>query len=235
MKLYLRPMLSSRCFLLLVVSLLFVANVATALVMKGRVYDMRTNAPLANVNIFNTFTETGMTTDSTGAFEISVQRGHLVEFRKIGYKVARVRIDAENLPFYNIALREGSIDLDEVQIKGHNYKSDSIENRETYKWAIEHYTLSAFDAIQHPFDALSKRNRRIWAFQKRYEYFEQEKFVDYVFNAKLIANIGKIDSTHIDEYRMLYRPTYEQIKSMTDYEFLEYVKATAAAYLRRRE
>jgi len=219
---------------LFLVCLLLSVRTSFAILMKGRVYDMKTGQPMANVNVVNTFTELGMTTDSTGLFTLSVEKGHLVELRRIGYKIVRVRIETETLPYYNLGMKEGAFDLDEVEIKGNNYVIDSIERRETYKWAIEHYTLDGLEVIEHPFDALSKRNRQIWAFQKRYEYFEKEKFVDYVFNAKLIAKLTQIDSAHIEEFRRIYRPPYEQIKMWKEYEFLEYIKRSGEAYLRRR-
>jgi hypothetical protein len=224
----------SRFILLLCVFSVAVHSAALALVMKGKVYDMKTNKPMANVNIVNTFTESGMTTDSSGNFSLTVEKGHLVEFRKIGYKIVRVRIEATAMPFYSIAMKEGAFDIPEIEIAGNNFRTDSVENHETYKWAIDHYKLEGLDVIQHPFDALSKRNRQIWAFQKRYDYFEKEKFVDYVFNAKLISKIAKIDSTDMETYRRYYRPSYDQVKAWTEYEFLEYIKSSAAAFLRRR-
>ena len=190
---------------------------------------------MPNVDIENTFTQKGMTTDSSGKFSINVEKGHLIEFRRIGYKIVRVRIEDPNISYYKIAMQEGAFELETVEIAGSNHRTDSIENRETYEWAIDHYKLTGLDVVEHPFDALSKQNRRIWAFQKRYDYFEKEKFVDYVFNATLIHKITKIDSTQMEDYRRYYRPTYDQVKAWNEYEFLDYIKNTAAAYLRRRE
>lgn len=221
-------------FLLLLCSTALVPE-SLALTMKGRVFDYKTNQPMPNVNVINTFTDAGITTDSTGLFTLEVELGHLVEFRRIGYRVSRVRIEQKQLPYYNIAMKEGAIDLQEVQITGNNYKLDSIEKRETYKWAIEHYKLSGLDVVQHPFDALSKRNRQIWAFQRHYEYFEKEKFINYVFNERLIRQLTKMDSTHTAEYMYYYRPSYDQLKSWTEYEFYDFIKRTATAYMRRRE
>jgi len=210
-------------------------NVSLAAVMKGVVYDFKTGKPLANINIKNTYTDLGMTTDSSGQFSVEVEKGHLVEFTRIGYKIARVRIENLTIPFYKIAMKEGAFELQNIDITSSNFHTDSIERREVYKWAIDHYTLSGLDVIQHPFDALSKRNRQIWAFQKRYEYFEKDKFVDYVFNAKLIKNITGMDSTQVEDYRRYYRPTYDQVKEWSEYEYLEYIKKTGEAFLRRRQ
>src|SRR5690606_27953888 len=113
-------------------------------------------------------------TDTTGIFNISVNPGDLVEFRKLGYKTARIRIPKGQLPnYYNIALEESFYELEEAVILG-NYSShqkDSIRNTKVYQRAIEFYKLEGIDLVQHPFDALSKRNREIWAFQKMYDYW----------------------------------------------------------------
>lgn len=208
----------------------FGSNTARALVMKGKVYDVNTRKPIENVSILNTFTEESFITDSTGNFRLNVENGHLVEFRKLGYQVVRVRVHGTDLPFYSIAMKEGPFELQEVEIRGHNYRSDSVEMRETYKWAIDHYTLSGADIIAHPFDALSKRNRRIWAFQKRYQYFEQEKFIDYVFNDKLINKLTGLEGDDLQRYKKIYRPSYGQIQAWGDYDFYAYIKRTGILY-----
>jgi hypothetical protein len=228
-------MAANRIFSLLILLLCIPAS-AFALIMKGKVYDLKTGNGLANVSILNTFSEINIITDNTGEFSLEVEKGHLIEFKRIGYKIVRIRVNAGELPYYSIAMTEGAIDLDEVEIRGNNYKTDSIEKRETYKWAIEHYRLDGLDVIQHPFDALSKKNRQIWAFQKRYEYFEQEKFIDFVFNERLIRKVsGMQDSTAIALYRRYYRPSYMQIKLWSEYEFLKYIKETAILFQKRRE
>lgn len=224
-----------RLFLFLTAWMTGLTAQAQSLIMTGRVFDRATQQPMSNVNIVNTFTERGLTTDSTGAFRLEVQVGHLVEFRRIGYKIERVRIEGLELPYYLIAMREGAFDLQEVEIIGNNYRLDSVEKSETYKWAIAHYKLEGMDILEHPFDALSKRNRQIWAFQKHYEYFEKEKFITFVFNEKLIKQLtGITDPDQILLYQQRYRPSYLQIKQWTEYEFYNYIKQTGKAFQNRR-
>jgi hypothetical protein len=230
-----RTDMNVRAFFLLVIIGLWSSPTCFAFIIKGKVYDAKTHAPLANVFIMNTYSDARVVTDTSGTFAIEVERGHLIEFKALNYKIARVRIDTETAPFYSIAMREGAFDLDEVEIVGRSHLSDSLSNRETYKWAIDHYKLEGADIIQHPFDAMSKRNRQIWAFQKRYEYFEKEKYVDFVFNARLISKITNVDSTQMEDFRRYYRPSYEEIRRWTTYEFLDYIKSSAAAFLRRRQ
>lgn len=211
----------------------FGASSVWAVVMKGKVYDAKTRRPIENVSIINTFTEESFITDSTGEFSLKAENGHLVEFRKLGYQVVRVRVHGNELPFYSIAMTEGPYELQEVEIRGHNYRTDSVEMRETYKWAIDHYTLSGVDIIAHPFDALSKRNRQIWAFQKHYQYFEQEKFIDYVFNDKLVNKLTGLEGELLQEYKRKYRPSYRQIQAWSDYDFYAYIKRTGIDFKSR--
>ena len=206
---------------------------AFALVMKGKVYDRENQKPLSGVNVINTFTQIVYVTDSTGAFTLNVEEGHLIEFKKNGYQLARVRISGSNLPFYSIGLRKGAYEIPEINITGHNFQSDSIDNQETYKWASDHYTLDGLDVIAHPFDALSKRNRQICAFQKRFQYFEKQKFIDYVFNDDLIGKITGLKGDNLLDYKKAYRPEYEQIQAWNTYEFYDYIKQTGLAFKER--
>lgn len=128
----------------------------------------------------------------------------------------------------------GPRELEDVQIIGKSFKMDSIIDRETYKWAIDHYKLTGMDVIAHPFDALSKSNRQIWAFQKHFDYFEKEKYIDYVFNTSLIQKITPIDSADIVDFKRIYRPSYEQIKAWNTYEFYEYIKRAGSDFLSRK-
>ena len=221
-------------FISVFIFMFLMGNTSYALKMKGIVYERDTKKPLENVYIFNTYTEKYFITDSTGKFSIDVERGQLIEFQKISYKLERVRISSNELPYYSIAMVIGPRELEDVRIVGKSYKMDSIIDRETYKWAIDHYTLDGLEMLQHPFDAMSKSNRQIWAFQKHFDYFEKEKYIDYVFNTHLIQKITPIDSSDILEFKMRYRPRYGQIKAWNTYEYYDYIKKAGADFLRRK-
>lgn len=222
------PWRQSLCFILIP---LLLGQPAMAQTMKGKVYNRETNEPLTGVNIINLNTQMVFRTDSTGLFSIKVRKGQMIEFQKHNFQTAQVEINSNtSLPYYSIGLHKGAYELPEVTIKGTNFKSDSIENQEVYKWALDHYTLEGIDIIQHPFDALSKRNRQIWAFQKRFHYFEQQKFIDYVFNEELIKKITGLSGDMLSTYRRQYRPEYEQIQAWTTYQFYEYIQQTGKAF-----
>lgn len=206
--------------------------------MRGKVYDVSSHHAMPDVDVYNIYTEQHVTTDSNGLFQIEVSKGQLVEFSTLGYDIQRVRITGDPIPtFYNIAMKEGAILLDEVNIvdlgRG-KWESDSAHMAETYKIQLQHYKLQGMDVIQHPFDALSKQNRKIWAFQKEYEYFEKEKYIDYTFNANIIKQLTGLSKDSVHVFMRQYRPDYNMIRSMSVYDFYDYIKRSAAEFRRRQ-
>jgi hypothetical protein len=205
--------------------------------MVGKVVVLGSELPLKEVTITNVHTAQEIKTDNEGLFVLEVKKGELVEFRKAGFEVARVRVKTDSLAkYYYIQLKLQPTTI-ESQLT-HDYfmgaRIDSIKRRELYQQALDHYQLTGLDIIQHPFDAMSKRNQMIWAFQKNYEIWEREKFVDYVFNDRLIVQLTGLEVGDIEEYKYRYRPRYELIRGMKEYEFYAYIKNTVKDFKRIR-
>lgn len=207
----------------------------------GEVIDMEDRAALSDVTIWNIHTNSSAYTDSNGHFTIMASSDQLLEFKKLGYKTVRFRVPGGTIPpYFKIIMQKGPIVLPEFNIMDHerNYKKDSLEYYELYKNALEFPTLTGLDMIRHPFSALSKRNRQIWAFQKEYTVFEQQKYVDYTFNEKLITSLTGLTGDSLHYYMRRFRPTYEQLRGMNEYSFYSYIKEAAIFYrsgFRRRD
>ena len=92
--------------------------------------------------------------------------------------------------------------------------------------------MSTFESLRSPFSALSKSNRQKWAFQENYAYFQQEKYIDYTFNDALITQVTGLAGDSLLRYKQRYRPGYEQLRSMNEYNFYMYIKETVARYRR---
>lgn len=211
----------------------FPALSAIAQSIRGEVVDGNDGKPMANVAVINVYNNSGYTTTDDGRFLITANKGELIEFRKLGYKIARVRIPAGTVPeYFKIILQKGPIELPEVNIAGRakDYKSDSLRFHEIYKHELEFPTMSTLDMIQHPFTALSKTNRQIWHFQKEYDRFQKEKYIDYTFNEKLVTNLTGLAGDSLERYMRYYRPAYEQLRNMSEYSFYSYIKQTVYRY-----
>jgi hypothetical protein len=207
-----------------------------AVTINGEIIDLHTTAPVANVHIVNIHSSLSTESDDRGKFSIVVERGQLLEFRKVGYKIVRIRIPEGNIPpYFRVMMQEGPIELPEfnVNTKANDWVTDSTRYYQLYKNALEFPKLEGIDAIQHPFSALSKRNRQIWAFQKEYSYWQQQKYVDYKFNERTIGTLTGLQGDSLQNYMRRYRPPYDQVRAMSDYEFYLYIKQAADLYRRK--
>lgn len=222
-----------------VLSLLFlsIGNTALAQVLNGMVVDVNSGEPIESVSITNTYTRSALVTSGEGTFSIPGSRDELIEFRKLGYKIVRIRVPGIIPPYFKIAMTKGEIELPEFELYTHgkskDYKTDSIKYAQLYKGILNFPKMSGVDMMRSPFSALSKSNRRKWAFQENYNKFQEMKYVDYAFNDKIITQITGLTGDTLVNYKLRYRPSYEQIRSLSEYNFYLYIKQSAEQYLRR--
>jgi hypothetical protein len=225
--------------LALLLLLLFVGPAMRAqTTITGVVAELVNGQPLSNVIIQNVHTNASLITEADGKFSIKVAPGQLIEFRKIGYKTARLRISSNvTAPYYRILLETGVQELEEIQVRNRHrtFKQDSIEYYTLFKKELEFPKLTGINAIYHPFSALSKKNQMIWHFQEEYEWFEHQKFVDYNFNERLVAQLTGLQGDSALQYMRRYRPSYEMVRSMPEYDFFSYVKQTVEAWRRTQK
>ena len=214
--------------ILLSSALIYSVNFAFAqTIIKGEIKDFANNQHMGNVNIRNIYTLKGMTTSEDGKFEILVKKGELVEFSKVGYQTLRVRITNEKEPnYYHLIMSRAAILLREVDIKGKpiDFKKDSIKFRESYDLVLRKPKKDEINMQSMPLAMLSKKNRQEWAFQEMYAAWEQEKYIDFVFNDKLVQKITYLENEELILFLKKYRPSYAFLRSANEYEFLEYIK-----------
>ena len=106
------------------------ATVVFAQPMQGHILNVEDRSPLADVYVYNIHTQAGIQSGHDGHFEIHIEPGHLVEFRKEGYKVLRIRIPEGKLPsYFRVMMQKRGTDvIDYVYERGAapDYKTDSL-------------------------------------------------------------------------------------------------------------
>jgi len=205
---------------------------------KGQVVDIDTHQPVANVSIQNIYSGTIVKAGNDGSFTMDVQKGQLVEFKREGYNLLRVRIPEGRLPpFFKVNLQKTNYELlaarEGEQGQPKTYHDDSVMYSKLYKHELEFPKLTGLQAVEHPFSAMSKKNQQIWAFQKEYSWFQKEKYIDYTFNEKLVNNITGLTNDSLQTYMHMFRPTYEQLRGMNEYTFYTYIRRTGELYRKR--
>ncbi len=192
----------------------------------GITLNNETQEVLANVAIHNVLTDEKVSSDNQGEFELTVNTGDLVDVQMEGFDRVRIRIGNEKQPlFYKLQLDKTIPRLD---VRGHllPYQRDSLEYAELYTMTLNGAKKGVNNACPGNFslDALSKKTRERWAFQALYANWQNEKYIDYVFNKELVKKITYLEGEELDRYMKYYRPTYSFLRSSTEYEYLEYIK-----------
>jgi hypothetical protein len=222
---------------LLVVLLSLLRFSVTAQAIRGEVVSMDNKKPIAGVTITNIHTSLVVTTAETGSFIIAGSSDQLLEFNKPGFKTARVRIPKGFIPpYFKIIMERGLSPIENrIAAQGNRYDptADSLRFRELYKHELDFARLSTVEKIQHPFSAMSKRNQEVWRFQDEYYETEKEKYVDRTFSPAVITKFTGLTGDSLRTYMVRFRPTYDQLRSMNDYTFYNYVKMTAHRFRSR--
>jgi hypothetical protein len=182
------------------------------------------NLPLDSVIIRNIHSDQKIQTASDGLFDIIVKNGELLEFEKRTYQKLRVRIVNEKEPSYYILNMQLKRPL--VDVKGYllAYQLDSLKFDKIYGILVNGERIEDVNMKSLPLAALSKQNREKWAFQRMYDKWQREKYIDFVFNEKLVEKITYLKGNDLRRFMSLYRPNASFLRGATEYEYLEYIK-----------
>jgi hypothetical protein len=198
---------------------------------KGQVIDMTEKKPIPDVSITDVRNTLSTASNGEGNFTLYASKGQLIELKKPGYKTLRVRIPEGTIPpFFKLGLERQKSDAVQGNVPPKDYHEDSIKYATLYKHELEFPKMSGLDMIQHPFSAMSKHNREIWAFQDNYSWFQQEKYINYTFNDKLVNSITGLTGDSLQIYMHTFRPSYDRLRNMNEYSFYTYIRETAVIF-----
>jgi len=192
--------------------------------------------PIADVRVVNVYTDQELMTPADGAFSLPATVGQLLEFRKPGYKTGYLRIVSGDIRFYNMVLENVVHELPGVAVRSYqtDFQKDSIKYHTLYKKQLNTDPVTGWRAVQSPFTALSRDNRNLIRFQHEFEFLEHLKFVDFTFNEKVIRNLTGLSGDSAKAYIRAFRPSYEALRGMKEYDFYAYIKRTVTMWRQRQ-
>ena len=220
-------------------------NVTGQIVISGTVYDSSKLYVVPGVNVAAT---SGVltTTDSLGAYHINVSENDSLSFFYKGKSTVKFPVKTiGNYTAFDISLRIKVTAkyklLQGVTVFSDNYHLDSTQNRMEYAkiFNLEKPGLRSTSTPGEPpgldIDELInmfhfKKNKQNLAFQKRLVEDEQDRYVDYRFNSKLIHRITGLGGDTLAKYKKLYRPSYSFVVSSTLAQFYEYLLNTSYSF-----
>ncbi|MHA4810153.1 peptidase associated/transthyretin-like domain-containing protein [Flavitalea flava] len=216
-------------------------------IIRGTVYNMYRTRPLDGVSVVST-TGKGTATDSTGVYILEASLDDSIYFSYLGRATPKFAVRSINTATdFDVALHVDPLELKEVRVMPHNYRMDSLKNRQDYAKIFD-FKKPGFK-ITSPNSGLGagvdldelinvfrfQRTKRIVAFQRRLEEEEQDKFVDHRFSHYIVKKITRLDDAELDTFMVKYRPSYDFCKRTNDYDFFDYIKLAYRQYKKDRK
>ncbi len=211
----------------------------------GTVYDSSRIHPLEQVTVLSTSGK-GTVSDANGNYYIEVNEKDSLYFSYLNKKTIKYPVLKLTTPWkFDIALHINIPVLTEIRIKPRDFKMDSIQNRLDYKKAFDFHkpTVGSMTSIGPMGAGIDlnelirafqfRKNKRMLSFQERLLTEEQDNFVDYRFNKRLVRQLTNLDGSQLDSFMVHYRPPYEFTLYASDYDFRLYIKNALNLYFRK--
>lgn len=193
---------------------LIAGSVNAQSLLKGTVIESASGNKLPNVFIRNTNNKQLAITDKQGNFSIKAETGNVLIFDSPGY-VADTLYLIDMIP-KKIQLATQTIALREVNITSTRQAFDP------HKEYPEIYTKSKLYVLSPStwFGKEAKDARRLKRFFKREQ---EERRVDAVFTRTYVGSIVPLKGIDLDDFMLMYRPTYAFIKGNNNVSLAVYI------------
>jgi hypothetical protein len=201
---------------------------------QGIVFDYATKERIARVLVSNNRTKANTFNNLKGEFTITLQLNDVLVFSKTGYFNDTVKITSiQSLPVY---LKRSSIVLREVTIKDsvlnaqkkleatkreYNQVYGSIANKDLISIGSNGAGIG-IDAI---YNMLSKRGRNATKLRGIIDRDYKANVVDARFNPIIVGAITGLKGEQLTNFMYRYRPDYNLVVLMSDYDFISYIKS----------
>jgi hypothetical protein len=238
-----------RLFILII--FVFLSNQVFSQHLTGYIIDNVTKRPIKNALVATSSKNTYTT--STGSFVLkNFHSGDTVIVSHLGYEAYYIKhSNRSKTDTLLISLKSSSIVLEEVRISGiRNYTLDSINRRKEYA-AFFAYKAPKFKDIfitkspnvptqYSPFQnstsnlvsidllsvlgLLSKNNAPVPKMQKQLLKDEEYNYVDHIFSKEKVQSLTSMKGDSLQNFMNKYRPSIKELKQMTDYQLIIYIK-----------
>jgi hypothetical protein len=207
-----------------------------AKVQQGLVLKSGAATRLADVEVLNKRSHITIRSNTEGVFSIVALPGDTLQFSNTNYLAQEFVVTdfADKLIYL-----QHVIELAEVVIKENSLIKELRETQKGYRKKSVFYTgtphyyylvLKPMTFIYENFKSEVKQARRFNRFAKQ-ELTAYE--VNRRFNDTLIKKIVPLSANEIDDFRVDYAPTLQRLNTMSDYDLINYIKASYEDYKKK--
>ena len=216
------------------------------LTISGTVFDSTKTIPVKDVTVKSS-NGTIAITDSTGHYDIVTTDKDSLTFIYNNKPTAKFAVkQIPNIGSFDISLHirvtEKFKTMKEVKVYTKNFRQDSIENREYYKKIFRYEKPGVSSSINPGSGSVGldldefinvfrfKRNKQLKRMQTRLLEQEQENYIKYRFNKTAVKRITRLDGKELDNFMILYKPSFEFTQIATTVEFYQYILNASYQY-----
>lgn len=215
--------------------LLYPGPAAAQMQVAGRVLDKTTRDPLPSVTVVNLTGHLSTVTDAGGGFHMPAVLGDKVLFSLVGYKKDTLVIGMFNANSPEILLSSLDFRLPEVTVFGkkNSYGEDSATRYQEYAHLLDQSKANGFTSpVDALYDVLSKRRKQVWRFQKIFQQYEQQKYLESRITPQVVTRLTGLTGDSLQVFLDHYHIDYYFARNASDILLYEAVRQQAEAYRR---
>jgi len=214
--------MKTRYFFALLLLFLTAGSVSAQSVLTGTVYESSTNNKLQDVFIRNMNNKQLGLTDKDGKFSVKAEIGNLLIFDAPGYV-------SDTLYLVDMKPKRIELSLNKaISLRGVTISSSrpDFDPRKEYPEVYEKSKLYVLSPTTW-FGKEAKDARRMKRFFRREQ---EERKVDAVFTRTYVGSIVPLKGEELDDFMLMYRPTYAFIKGNDNVSLAVYINDSYKKY-----
>jgi len=194
---------------------------------RGVVLNSSNDSRIGDVEVRNLKTNARLVTNTLGLFNMVGELGDTLRIFKEGYNEQNLVLSSHDDLI--VRLRPISTQLKTVNVYGQTNEQRMEEALEQFrkqgsyydgKPPVLAYIFNPISALSEKFGKAGKRSRR---FQDYMSYEQDQLVVDRKFNRSLITSLTKLEGEDLDNFVIIYRPSYERARNWNEYDVTNYV------------
>ena len=218
--------------------LLNAQGIMAQIIVSGKILDNDSHKPLPYASIVDQRTKEGALTDSLGRFQIDVRLNDWIQFSYVGYHPDSFQLKTAGNHGARVVvyLRQSNFYLSGLEVKSRriDYQRDSLERNYLFGDVMAVQKVNGLEAAAHPidalYDALSKKQRWKWRFQKMFTKYEEQQYIKARIKLSVVQKLTGFGDKELESFMAFYQPNYFFVRNATDYELYENIKIAAKEF-----
>jgi hypothetical protein len=176
--------------------------------------------------------------DAGGAFSIPAQEGDKLLLSFVGYNTLQWQVTqtgGSGTP--TIYLSRLAVQLHEFVLrpKYKQYQIDSAARRDVYARALARQKGGSLASpVSFIAEKFSKRSKEIYRFQKGYNYWEDQKFIDMRYSPQLVQELTNLTGDTLAHFMNAYPMPADYARTASDLEFKMTIRNNFKDWMRQQ-